>query len=127
MGLGTTMKAAMIANRNSIGYDIDENLGTIISEDVDSIKIDSINGYIKGRFDRHLEFVKDREENQKKEVKHINDILDCKVMTKQEKELRFEYVNSIVKLSDKPLKYIVDYDDNASLKDLPFIDKGGLF
>ena len=127
VGLGTTMKAAMLNHRNFIGYDIDSNLSTIISEEINSINIDKFNSIIKNRYDSHIEFVNDRE-SQNKEIKHFNKILNCKVMTKQEEDMILDYVSSIKRIEGDTLSYKVDYLEESDMSQLPFLKrKGTLF
>ena len=125
-GLGTTMKAAMLNRRNFIGYDIDETLSSIIANDIESINIDRFNAIIKNRFDSHIEFIRDRE-NQKKEVKHFNSNLNCKVMTGQEEDIRFDYLSSINRTDGENISYDVSYLENTNIRELPFLTKGTLF
>lgn len=112
-GLGTTMKAAMLNKRNSIGYDIDETISKIIHDEVVSIDIDEFNSIIHNRIESHEEFVAKREK-EKGELKHFNNALDCKVMTGQEEHIKIDYINSI-KLKEEvgnTLTFAVDYIDN---------------
>lgn len=125
-GLATTMKAAMLNKRNFIGYDIDCNLSQIISDDIDSIDIDKFNSVIKNRFDSHKDFVRERE-SQKKEVKHFNKTLNCKVMTGQEEDISFDYIRSITRCDGDIFSYKVDYFEESNLNELPFLKKGSLF
>jgi len=108
LGLGTTMKAAMLNGRNFIGYEIDANLSSIIEDEINTIDVDKYNGIIKNRLDSHLEFIKNRE-NLKKEIKHYNDNFKCKVMTSQEANMTFDFLSSINKVCDETLTYEVDY------------------
>lgn len=126
VGLGTTMKAAMLNKRNFIGYDIDNTLSSLIIDDVASINIDNFNGLIKKRFDCHVDFIRDRE-NQKKEVKHYNKTLNCKVMTSQEEDMAFDYVKAITKVDDNNISYVVSYLDKTDIRELPFLSHGTLF
>ena len=126
VGLGTTMKAAMLNKRNFIGYDIDSNLSQLISKDICSMDIDKLNGIIKSRFDSHIEFIREREK-QKKEVKHFNNKLNCKVMTGQEEDISFNYLSSIKQSNTDELVYEVEYFEESDLSELPFLNKGYLF
>ena len=127
MGLGTSMIAAMLSNRNSVGFEIDGTLKDVISERILDVSIDKANGLIKQRFDRHLQFVEDRENNQKKEVKHYNSLLKCKVMTKQEEFLTLDYLKSIKIKDAHDFAFETEYLDETNLRELPFIAKGSLF
>lgn len=123
MGLGTSMIAAMLSNRNSVGFEIDRTLKDVISERILDVSIDKANGLIKQRFDRHLQFVEDRENNQKKEVKHYNSLLKCKVMTKQEEFLTLDYLKSIKIKDAHDFAFETEYLDETNLRELPFIAK----
>lgn len=126
VGLGTTMKAAMLNKRSFIGFDIDEALSTLIADEIASIDIDNYNGLIKKRYDCHLDFIRDRE-SQMKEIKHYNNILGCKVMTNQEVDLTLDYLGAITNVEGKNLSYEVSYLDNANIKEMPSISKRTLF
>ena len=119
LGTGTTMQAAILTGRNSCGYDIDAGFESIIREGIENIDIDLCNGSIKKRFDNHKNFVKDREQSGK-EVKHYNQTLDYKVMTKQESEIEFNYLTSI-HINEKG-EYVVEYEEHSNLNSLPFKD-----
>lgn len=125
-GLGTTMKAAMLNKRNSIGYEIDETLSSLIVDEISSVDIDKFNGAIKKRFDFHIDFIRDRE-SQNKEVKHFNKTLNCKVMTSQEEDMAFDYLNAIKRVDDNNIVYNVSYLDETDIRELPFLSKGTLF
>ena len=64
-----------------------------------------------------MEFVKNREDSGKV-VKHYNKTLNCKVMTKQESEIEFNYVTQIVRKGVKG-EYFVNYDSHSDLSILP--------
>lgn len=125
-GLGTTMKAAMLNRRNFIGYDIDKKLSTIIRNEIDAIDLDKYNGIIKSRVDNHMEFIHNRE-SLKKEIKHYNENLKCKVMTSQETDMTFDYMSAINMIDDVNLTYEVDYLEETNVSELPFLNKGTLF
>ena len=126
VGLGTTMKASMLNERNFIGYDIDFNLSSIISDEINSISIDRFNDIIKRRYDSHKEFIRERE-NQNKEIKHFNKNFNCKVMTAQEEDMKFDYIHSIERCDVNSLAYNVCYFEKSDLNELPFLNSGGLF
>ncbi|MBR5204535.1 MAG: site-specific DNA-methyltransferase [Bacteroidaceae bacterium] len=116
LGTGTTMQAAILTGRNSCGYDIDANFEDVIREGIETLDVDLCNGTIKKRFDTHKEFVENRE-NSGKVVKHFNNMLDCKVMTKQETEIELNYLTSIVR--DEKGTYVVGYEDYSDLTTMP--------
>ena len=69
MGLGTTSIAAIITERNSIGYEIDPLLKPFLKDILSSIDISQANALLYNRLKRHLDFVEERIK-QKKEVKY---------------------------------------------------------
>ena len=82
LGTGTTIIAAMASGRNSVGFEIDENLKTMVfSRTKDIVKLG--NEYIDERIMKHLEFVKERKEK-KGEMKYKNEHHVFPVMTRQE-------------------------------------------
>ena len=119
LGTGTTMQAAILTGRNSCGYDIDANFEAIIREGVEELDLDLCNAFIKKRFDSHKEFVDNREKSGKN-VKHFNNTLNYKVMTKQESEIELNYLTSININEDG--KYVVEYEDHSDLTTIPFKD-----
>ena len=113
-GLCTTNIAAMLTGRNSIGVDIDKNIVPSIKENIQQIEVDELNRIIKKRHLSHLEFIKERE-TLGREVKHFNKNLGCKVMTSQEVDLNFYYLQEISHKGESPLSYTCTY-----LNGLPF-------
>lgn len=116
LGMGTTTKAAIVAERNSIGYEIDSNMDTVIWQGIKNMNIESCNAFIKQRFDNHLKFIKDRI-GQGKELKHYNHILHTPVMTTQEKEITFDYLLSIKKYQEGVCH--VEYETASDMTSLP--------
>lgn len=127
MGLGTTALAAILCERNSIGYEIDELLKPLLKDILCSIDIVKANSLIRDRFNKHLAFVEDREK-QGKEVKYNNERIECKVMTKQETDLTFHYIDKVCLTKEYGyLEFESAYLSNRSLKDMPISEKGTLF
>lgn len=126
VGTGTTMMAAMVAQRNSVGVEIDSNLESYILANLENVKIDEANGIIKKRYDKHIEFVRQRENLAKKEVKHTNKYLGQKVMTSQESEIELNYLSALV-CNKKGDACEVQYEEKSDLAELPFYSAGGLF
>jgi modification methylase len=96
-GTGTTMRAAMAAGRNSIGYEIETTFRDVLfpqaagqTQAVVSIS----NNRIHERLRRHLDFVQHRLET-KGEIKHNNKYYHFPVMTRQEVELFFNPLEHI--------------------------------
>ena len=68
LGTGTTTKAAICSERNSIGFERDNTLSELIDKEISESR-DFYNNYVEERLDRHLEFIKTRIESGK-EAKH---------------------------------------------------------
>ena len=117
LGTGTTMQAAILTGRNSCGYDIDANFESVIREGINGLDIDLCNNLIKKRFDAHKTFIEEREKSGK-DVKHFNNTLNYKVMTKQESEIELNYLTSIV--CEDSGEYLVCYEDRSDLGSLPY-------
>ncbi len=85
VGLGTTTLAAMAANRNSIGVEIDKTIADIA---INTIKCSAsnLNNIIDARINTHRTFINNLTED-KKEKCYDNKNLNCKVKTKQEKDI----------------------------------------
>ena len=116
LGMGTTMKAAILCERNSVGYEIDPNFESIIRQGIDDMDVDVCNSLIKQRFGKHLAFVQERK-SQGKEIKHFNKVLNAPVMTKQEEEITFNYLLFIY--SDSENVYHVDYESASDMDLMP--------
>ena len=122
-GLGTTMLAAMLTERNSVGYEIDNNLSKHIKDNILSHRIDKMNTFIHQRVVAHKEFIKNRI-SENKEVKYYNDYLNCDVMTKQETQLSLHYLTQIKNCSsDNHLMFRCKYEDKSDLSRLPIMSK----
>lgn len=93
LGTGTTTMAAIISNRNSIGFEIDANFSELICNNINSMSVNQMNEIIDNRINVHKQFVIDRVQN--KEVKHYNENLQMSVMTTQETGIKFSYVADI--------------------------------
>ena len=112
-GLCTTNIAAMLTGRNSIGVEIDKDILPSIKENIRAVEVDELNNIIKNRHLSHLEFIKEREA-MGKEVKYHNKNLGCKVMTSQEVDLNFHYLQNIARSCDTPLTYICTYSNGLT-------------
>lgn len=128
VGLGTTTLAAILCERNSVGYEIDSLLRDIIDFNIQNFDIDEANRSISDRFQRHISFVNDRE-LAKKEVKHYNEKLGCKVMTGQESDLIFHFIKEVSRQSsdDIHLGYEATYFPDRPLIEIPFRGTCALF
>lgn len=86
-GTGTTSFAAMVAGRNSIGYELDEEFMQLFEERVEEVPKYS-REVIKKRLDDHKEFVEQRLA-EGKDFKYEAENYDFPVTTKQEKPIQF--------------------------------------
>ncbi len=126
LGMGTTSLAAMISQRNSIGVEIDANLLPSILENMEGMSTKMANDAIYQRYISHLDFVKERE-SIGKEVKYYNDALKCKVMTSQETDMNFHYLQSINRCQGGTIGYECGYYDDVAVCDYDSIKQGTLF
>jgi len=96
LGTGTTTIASIASNRNSIGYEIDPNFINIIKDNIKNTDINYINSYIQSRIENHKQFIIERNTDpKKKEIKHFNENLKMQVMTSQETEMKFSFIEKI--------------------------------
>lgn len=100
IGTGTTTVAAILSERNSIGYDIDNEFQEIIDRRINSLNISDLNRMIDERIQSHLEFAEERKKNPEKTFKHYNSDLEINVVTSQETGLNLSYIDDIEKDSD---------------------------
>ena len=93
LGTGTTTKAAICSERNSIGFEKDQSLSNLIDKEI-STSQDFCNDYIEERFDRHLDFVNGRIESGK-EVKHKLNNHNGLCVSSQEVNLELNKISGI--------------------------------
>jgi DNA modification methylase len=106
LGTGTSSLAAMVSERKSIGYEIDENLKEIINERF--LKVISFgNKFIEDRLNSHISFITTRE-REKGSTKYTNENLNVPVVTIQEKALKINLLSAIKELNNE---YIVKYKE----------------
>jgi len=113
LGTGTSLIASMASQRNSIGLEIDNTLAKTIYERLDGLDLQSINLYIKERIKQHASFV----DNYNKEIKHYNHHLKIPVVTSQETDIQFAYINSVVK--NECSEYKVSYVPVKNIEEIP--------
>lgn len=113
LGTGTTTSSAMVAGRNSIGYEIDENLKDTINSNFTNIA-DFGNKIIDRRIEKHLKFVKEREDNNYI-FKYNNNSYNFPIMTKQEENM---YINKLenIKVDNSDNSYTVSYFSELNTK-----------
>jgi len=123
VGTGTTSLAAIASGRNSIGYELESEFSsTIESTLLSESNLKLINNTIRKRILNHKEFVNQRiEEKGRESLKHYNEWFDFPVMTRQEKDLTFQFVENILK-SDSDIykayyvqETLLDYQGSNSL------------
>lgn len=117
LGTGTTMQAAILLGRNSIGYDIDPHMGEIIIDGLQSMSTDRCNSLIKQRFDNHVAFIRDRKASGKA-IKHFNALMNVDVMTKQEENMELCYLKQISLLPGRT-GCAVELEEHSNLNSLP--------
>lgn len=94
-GTGTTSFAAMVAGRNSIGYELDEEFIQLFQERVEEVPAYS-RKVVKQRLDEHKEFVEERLADGK-DFKYEAENYDFSVTTKQEKPIQFYSISNVEK------------------------------
>ena len=107
LGTGTTTFAAMASARNSIGIEIDENFHEVIQTGINEI-VEHANEYNKKRIQRHIEYIEERIQNQRK-LKYKNTFYGFPVVTKQEIKLKLNELTCIKKLEENCFQ--VEYAD----------------
>lgn len=123
MGTGTTALAAMASARNSIGYELEpEFSSTIENALLAKANLELLNNTIRKRILNHMAFINQRiKEKGPESVKHYNERFDFPVMTKQERDLALQFVDSIRKTDDDLYKVsyvqevLADYQGSHSL------------
>jgi modification methylase len=85
MGTGTTLQAAMVAGRSSVGYEVESTLEPLLLSDPEALR-SLASDLIDRRLSDHRDFVKERQAAGKA-MKHTNSNYDFPVITSQEKEL----------------------------------------
>jgi len=113
-GTGTTMLAAMNSGRNSIGIEIDPFFENIIKDRTEKI-IEHSNKYIEYRINKHLDFVKEREEK-KGELNYRNKNYGFKVMTRQELDILINPLKAINSISAN--EFEVEYEEQVIKKEI---------
>ncbi len=106
LGTGTTMFASAIAERNSIGVELDDNLNEMIKSEFDGIKQQS-KEIITNRIEKHKQFIESYTKN-KQRPKYHNDNLNIDVITNQETNIQFKAIKNIT--YDKDI-FNVEYNE----------------
>lgn len=99
LGTGTTTMAAMISERNSVGFEIDESFKNNINGNITDELIKKSTEIINNRLLAHKNFITELG-NAGRVTKHFNNNIHMEVVTSQEKVLEFHYVESIHQTGD---------------------------
>lgn len=98
LGTGTTMMAAMIGGRSSVGYELDSKFKELIISKMGEIpKLSRM--YVQSRLENHLNFVENKI-GENSPLKYVNKFYNIPVYTKQEKNLWIPYVKSITQIDN---------------------------
>lgn len=108
LGTGTTILAAVASARDSIGVEIDPKLPGVIRDVLTYCGVDHSNERIRKRLLDHIAFVAEREQTHGLGCfKHRNKNYDFPVMTKQETEMKIEYLKRVKRKSDST--FVAEY------------------
>ena len=108
LGTGTTMFAAMVSERNSIGIEIDENLRNLFISQISTEKVLALNQYASHRLKQHEQFVR----NFERPINHFNTNHNVAVVTRQETQLRLRFIESVQTHDDQT---VVNYTDEEPI------------
>ena len=97
-GTGTTLAAAMVSARHSLGVELDPSLASEAEHRIGTV-VDTGRAVTRKRLFRHLCFVMDRMKT-KGPLKHLNQTYGFPVITRQEKELQFIPPKKITREAD---------------------------
>ena len=92
-GLGTTNLACMVANRNSIGVEIDPSIAKAAVENL-QVPVKELNRVIDGRLRRHCEFIESLNEEKRAKC-YFCPAHQFLVKTRQETGIRIERLSSV--------------------------------
>ncbi|MFC6724694.1 DNA-methyltransferase [Halobium palmae] len=112
-GTGTTSLAAMVAGRNSVGYEIQEEFTEVFDAQVAEIE-EIARDTVSKRIRRHEEFVRGRLEDGE-EFKYDAENYDFPVTTKQEKQLRLYTIDGVETTEDGYTLTHSPYDRSESI------------
>ncbi|MDZ7689079.1 MAG: hypothetical protein U5J64_10280 [Halobacteriales archaeon] len=97
-GTGTTSLAALVAGRNSVGYEIEEEFTEVFDERVSEAPEIS-RDVVRQRLEEHREFVEEKL-NSGDDFEYEAENYDFPVTTKQEKSVQFYRVDCVEKTSE---------------------------
>lgn len=106
LGTGTTTLAAMVAGRNSIGYEINSNFLPIFSNQLSKLKEFS-RRIVSKRIETHQNFMNSYQKK-KKQIKYSSNFYNLPVITKQEENIKFK---KIISFEGNHNKFEVKHND----------------
>ncbi len=118
VGLGTTNIACMIANRNSIGVDIDREIAEVALTNMGQ-SVGCLNKVIDDRIKRHIEFIESQTDEQKKKC-YDNLPHGFLVKTKQETAIEIEQIAEITRKDRYFVCRYEKYDPGVQLEQMRF-------
>ena len=108
LGTGTTSMAAIASQRNSIGYERDQQFGSFIDSSITNSK-EILNQVVEDRLAEHRLFVKQRnKEKGESSLKHINQFHNFPIVTQQEKWIQLLTIEEIETIQEH--NYSVSYN-----------------
>jgi modification methylase len=119
LGTGTSLIAAIAAGRNSVGYEIDRNFKEIIQKRLDRERL-TLNRLNFQRIMDHIAFT-EKCVQEKRILRYANHAYGFPVMTKQEREIKFVFVENIKQAAANLLHvsyYSNDFFEGIDIKDL---------
>lgn len=97
-GTGTTSLAALVAGRNSIGYELEPEFTQVFDDRVETIDTVS-ESVVRQRLESHEEFVSDRQAAGNS-LEYTAEQYEVPVTTKQERQIRFYVVTEVTNLGE---------------------------
>lgn len=112
-GTGTTSVAAMVAGRNSVGYEIETAFADVFEQRISDLDVLS-EEIVADRLDDHRAFIQQRIAEEDEEGYEATNY-DFPVMTKQETEIQLYSVTEITSSkTDRETEYVVTHDPVVS-------------
>lgn len=112
-GTGTTSVAAMVAGRNSVGYEIETAFADVFEQRISDLDVLS-EEIVDGRLDDHRAFIQQRIAEEDEEGYEATNY-DFAVMTKQETEIQLYSVSEITSSkSGRETEYVVTHEPAGS-------------
>lgn len=108
LGTGTTTLAALASQRNSIGYELDTNMSSIIENNITSAT-DRINMYIENRLNAHIDFIKREIDGKGADKLYKCTAHNFYVKTRQERDIEISTIQNINQ-QNKGM-YSVEYEE----------------